>query len=551
MMILIRTAGLTDVPGAWALYALLGALALASAAALLWRRPVGAREFGFLAAHIGVLLIMGGVAAGGLFGYAREDLQLGTRGPPQTVPEGPAGRAAFAVALRGIREEEFPPEFRALAWVTGGEPQELPMDASAPGSRSRWCDLDVEVLEFLPRAVPEAHVIDGGAGLENPAVRVEVTGPAGAREFVLGSFTGDWRAEPDLGLELRYDRLMTAGDADETCRRDRDGEPEKLQVVLAGKGVEDEAVMEFGRAKVGTLVHLPGLGLRLRVERWLSGARPGTGGVPVQAPPGRGAFPAIEFRPVGEAPEEPGARAPGSFWVLGGEDPTRPVGEVPTQLAGMAFVYNPPVWQALGVRVVEGPLGSFRLVELVDGRMAKIRPIAIGQSLDVELGRGLRLKEFLRGARTEYRPGAPGPGKAEEPAVRLAASRGAVRQDFWLFPLRSEPLEVLGGNFAVRARGGGLRVAGAVLEIFEGRESKGLFTVERGRALVHRGYALRLAGPARLERSGGQAQGLVSFTVSRRPGTWVALAGMLLLAAGAPWLLWSRFRFVPDSGGEY
>ena len=37
------------------------------------------------------------------------------------------------------------------------------------------------------------------------------------------------------------------------------------------------------------------------------------------------------------------------------------------------------------------------------------------------------------------------------------------------------------------------------------------------------------------------------FVVSRKPGMWVVYLGMALMALGVPWLLWSRFRHVPDA----
>jgi hypothetical protein len=249
---------------------------------------------------------------------------------------------------------------------------------------------------------------------------------------------------------------------------------------------------------------------------------------------------------VGTAPE--GGQA--SFWVLGGEKPRLPVGEVPEQLKGKQFLYNPPRWQPVSVRVVEGPHGTFSLAELLDGKVIKIRPIAIGEALDLAGGLKLRLAEFIRGAQRSYRPREPRGNEPSEPAVHVSVGKGMVRKSFWFFPRRSGPHEVLDGVFVIRAARRGRRSEAAEVEIFEGGSSVGTAVIERGRPFSRKGYTVYLAAVEITGRTEGREVGLVSFTVSRRPGLWVVYAGMILLALGAPWLLWSRFRQLPDAVSE-
>ena len=554
VMILVRTAGLTDLSRSWTLHTLLALLALCSAAGLIWRRPVGAREFGFLAAHAGVLLILGGSAVGAVFGTHQTDLTLSSGGQPRPIPGGPAEDAAFTMRIvkGGISLEEFPAEYRVLGRLPGWKVHEtLALDALRPGSRTRWRGLDVEVLEFRPDAVPEAYVEDAARDgrPRNPAVRVELLAGSQSREMVLYMFSAGWRKARGVDLEISFERHASPAQADAACRRPRAGEMEKL-VVLSAKGRRaDETLLKFGRAKVGETIALRRLGLRLEVLRWFSGARVSSTQGIVQAPPVKGVPPAIEVRPIPDV-VDPKLQKPPSFWIMGGKRPTEPRGEVPAKLTRLKFLYDPQRWQPFSIRIVEGPRGEFQLAELLDGKMIKIRRIAVGQTLKLELGRSLRLVEFIKAARPAYRPGEPGSGAATEPAVRLAVSRGAIGEDFWFFPGRSAAQEAAGASFAVRALQRGRRRETVTIEVAEEGKGASKVVIERGRPLSRGGYSVHLTGVKTTGQRDGKVFGLVSFTVDRTPGLWVIYLGMVLVALGAPWLLWSRFRRVPDPVNE-
>ncbi len=537
-MVLVRTAGLTDISGSWAFYALLGMLVLSSGAGLIWRRPVGVREFGFLGAHGGVLLLLVGGAVGSVFGYRGRHMQLRSGSPPRTVLGESEAGDAFSLRLAGLLVEDLDPEYGIYAWQPGQRFRErLPLDGSRPGSRAELDGTQVEVLEFLPEATPE-EFIENRPGLANPVVRVRLSRAGLDRELVLASKRGRWWRDMPRGIELRFERYPTEAAALEGCRLDRAGPDEKFEVVDPTTGGADMAMLPFGRAKIGHEIVLSRLGLKLKVLRWFSGAQVGGPGGIVQVPPAWGVPAALELQPVdGKSP---------AFWVLSSNEPRPPRGRVPAQLAGMQTLYTPERWPPMSVRVVEGPPGSFRLAELLDGATAKIRPLTAGSALEMENGWKLRFIEFIAGARKSYRPARKEGDAPAQPAVKLAVGRGALRELFWVFPRMGGSHEVLGHRFAVRAHPRGRKRQAVEIEIFEGGESKGTKVLETGGSVSHAGYTVHLAGVRLTGRSGGRPVGFAGFVVSRRPGLWAVYLGLVLIALGTPWLLWSRFRRVPN-----
>jgi len=540
LMILARTAGLTRIAGSWALYALVGFLVLSSVARLLWRRPVGAREFGFIAAHAGLLALLGGVACNAFFGHHQVRLRFGLDGTARPVPGGGA-TPAFSMVVREIVQEDLPREYRVLAWMNGEKtPERLMLDGSRKGS-TRWRGLKIEVLDFIPEAVAEEVIEDRGVQVNNPALRVELLEGEEPRRMTLYAYSHPPTVLHDLGLGFSYVRTGSERDADRAARRDPDGDPEKLIAMRQGAGRADEVELDYGREKVGSTVSLRNLGVRLKVHRWFSGSRLGQDGTPVRALPYRRFPPAIEMEPLG-----PDRKAQPRFWIVGGQLPRKPIGAVPAPLKGLSFLYDPPRWQPLEVRIVEGPEGSFRLVELVDGKLAKIRPVAIGETLDIEGGRRVRVAAFIRGAARSYRPVMPSEGQASEPAVQLAVARGAVRETFWYFPRRSRARGVFDANLLVRGVRRGLEREAVRVEVRAEGSAPETVTVEQGKPLSLAGYDVHLRNVTVTGRRKGQKLGLVDFTVSRKPAMWLVYLGMALMALGVPWLLWSRFRHVPD-----
>jgi hypothetical protein len=549
VMVLARTAVLTDISGAWSVKALLGLLALVSLAGLIWRRPVGAREFGFMAAHAGLLLVLGGTAWGALFGFRRVNLQLGLDGVAYPVA-GEKKDAPFRLVAREIIQEEARPEYRVLARIPGeGRTERLMLDGSRPG-RTTWRGLEVEVLRFVPDAVAEEVVEDKGRRRDNPALRLELRTGGKSGKIVLYARSPESGDLIGRGLKLTYLRAPSAEEAARIAGMEPRGEPENLVVVSAARGVVDKVLLPFGRRKVGRTLTLAGIGLRLRVTRWFSGARVTNDGRVLQAPPLRRFPPAIEVVPLGPGGKTGGGLGRDPFWIVGGESPSVPVGQVPAALTGMRFAYNPPRWPPVEIRLVEGPEGSFRAAEVVDGRVGSSRPLAVGRELDFGGGTSVRLLGFMRGAQRSLRPAEnPGDGRRRA-AVQLAVSRGAVRETFWCFPRLSGACTVLGARISVRAVRRDLDREAVRLEVRPGSGEPENVLLERGRPYSRDGYSVYLTDVLVTGRRGGRVLGLTRCAVVRRPGLWAVWLGMALLALGVPWLLWTRFRQVPDPTEE-
>jgi len=545
-MLLARAGGLTDLPRSWGLLALLALIGLSSAAGLVWSRPVGVREFGFLAAHGGVLLILGGAAVGCIFGYSQE-LRGGVGGKPLDVPAGAGTEAAFSLNVRGIEVKELAPEYQVWAQPAAGDPQRLSLDGTRPGESVRWRDWEVGIDKFRPDAVAERYVADAGGRSANPAVRLELSGRGAGREVVLYAYSVTWDVLPGLGIELRYHRHPSAEAAAGRCRGEREGFPENLVVVNDKGKTLDQVQLPFGRAKVGSTVLLGRMGVRLRVLEWFSGSRPAPGGGRMPAAPAEGVPAAMKVLPVPGAEPPPGQAPPPAFWIVAGPRAALPVGKAPLELKDLLFVYNPRRWQPRSARVVEGPEGSFQLAELEDGRVVATRPISLGETLELRGGLRLRLAEFIRGARVAYRPGEAGSGRTR-PACRLAVGRGAVRESFWFFPGVSRRYETMGARFWIRPVGRGWGRGAVTVDIGQG-DSTVQAVLEPGRPLVRGGYRVYLTSVHPTGQIEGRQLGVVSFVVRRTPGRWAVFLGMALVALGAPWLLWSRFRQVPDTVG--
>ena len=108
----------------------------------------------------------------------------------------------------------------------------------------------------------------------------------------------------------------------------------------------------------------------------------------------------------------------------------------------------------------------------------------------------------------------------------------------------------MGAHFAAQILSRGRRREAVRVEVLEDGSSVGTAVIERGEPLRRKGYSVYLTDLRVTGRHRGKLAGLISFTVVRRPGLWVVYAGMILVALGVPWLLWSRFRHVPDAVSE-
>ena len=544
VIILARTGGLTCVHRSWALVGFLAFLGLSSAAGLLWRRPMGAREFGFWAAHLGVILVLGGLAAGALLGSNAPGLEMGVGGAPVSASRLPVKDAPLSVAVREIVLKHLTPEYRVWAIEPGGERRRLALSGIRPGGRTGWGELTVEVEEFRPDVIAERYLEDAPDALPNPVVNLEVEVDGEVSPVLLYSRMTNWYTLPLRGVEFRYDRLATADEADAACRRERGGAPEEL-IVLSSKFKElDRVTLDFGRAKVGRVFTLPTLGLRLKVIKYYAGAELKEGKV-FQVPAVRTVPPALRLAPAALTPPE-GEQPKPSFWIFGSQTPTGPIGSVPIELKNLRFVYNPSRWQPLSVRVVEGPAGSFRLALMRDGKLFEDhppQPIAAGEKVKVAPTLSVRLLQHFRAARPAYRPGKTGQAR---PACRLSVSKGAIKEDSWFFPGLAGRREILGAGLEVEEVSRGPASLTVEVEAFEKGESVKKARIAPGRPLEYAGYRVHLVGVKPTSIIDGKLMGKVTLAARRDPGMWAVYIGMALLALGAPWLLWSRFRSVPD-----
>jgi hypothetical protein len=540
LLALIRAVHLPEPGECWAFLALTGFLALASAAGIVWRRPVGNREFGYLAAHFGLLLVLGGMAFRPVFGRFQPDLRM-VPDAPAPISGGLGAGPDFSVKLLRLELEPRTPGLQLMAAPAGAGAEKLDLDCTRPG-KIRWRDLDVAVLELRPDAAPEMYVENQPGRSAQPAVRVTLTGlqaNAPPLELILppGGYTYPGSAQ--MGLAASYERYDSAKQADAACRREITVLPERLAVLNADGAERDGIDLPPGRSKNGCMFQLQQLGVRLKVLRYFPGSAVSADGSVAEAPAGEKNPPAIALEPVRTAP---GNEKPEPFWVIGGPGPAKPLGKAPAELAGMDFLFNPPPLPGPAVRVVEGPIGTFRAVELLEGRPVSVRPLPVGGELPAFGDMRLKLVEFIPAAQAAWRPAAEsgrGPGRL---AVHLAVVGEGKPREFWLFPGWSPPYEVFDAVFSVRALDRGLRRAAAVLELAGKRGLVGERVVELGRPLRYRGWQITLRELQPTRQIGGRQLGTARLAIGRDPAIWAVYAGMLLLAIGAPWLLWTRLR---------
>lgn len=548
-MVVARTARLTDGGRSWPLLALLGFLGLGSAAALLWARPVGPREFGFMAAHSGVLLTMAGLCAGALLGMPGGRLLVRPGEPPVPVPAGPSRKAPFTVAASALKVERAPAgvEVWALA-QPGAAPERLTLDEAHPGPLL-WRGLEVTLRDYRRSAAAEDCWEEASDEVRNPALLVELADGTGhvARGLLRQGVPAA------LGLsrtEVYYVRAANADAAEAARRAEAPQRPEHL-LALAEDGRQIAAAeLPPDDRKPGHEFVLEALGLRLRIVRFLPRARPAS-------PPGAGfeaagesevaAMPALELAPVQGGP---GGAAGEPFWVAGTGGPLQPLGPMPPALNQLLLAYLPARSSAFGVRVVEWPAGRFQAVEIDRDRPARVVPetAAAGGELPLSAGRRLRLLRFFGDARRGYRPAEAGRGGALGPAVLLAIRPPAAERtdEFWLLPELSGARRAFGATFWARLSRGGPRRVTVELELRDrdGRVRKR--TAGFNRPVRHRGWQLTLVSWLDSGDPAAAVPGTAVLSVRRDPQRYLVFAGMALLAVGVPALLWSRLRRVPE-----
>lgn len=533
-------ARLGDPAGSWGVRALIGFLALASLAGIGWRRPVGVREFGHLAAHLGVLLILLALAARALFGYHQSDLRIARDQTPVPVPAG--GRPAFTLRLLRVEEERRPTEYQVWAAPVGAESERLDLDGSRRSS-TRWREWSVEVLEFRARCAAEERVEEGSSSTSRPAIPLRLSGEGPEEEALLETGQGRVVGGPRR-LRLGYERFASAAEADAAATRDRPGPEDRLAVIAPDGSERDFAPLPAGARKVGRPVLFRNLGAALRVTRWLSAAQLDAAGQLQEAPPGGGAPPGIELAGAG-GPEAP------TFRVLGDGRAAEPAGTPPAELRGFRLKYETfPDRPYLAL--IEGPAGAFRAVEFRWGQPGEARALAVGGELEPAAGTRLRLVGAPRQVVHVWRPRQqPGSNEDFRPACRIAVARagGAGRRELWLFEGRGPAEEALGAAFQLRTGGRELQQQTAVLELADKRGTLGEYPVSYNRPLRVRGYQIVLAGADTQASAGGPVSVAPALIISRDYGIWALYAGMFLAVLGAVWLLWTRLRNVADADG--
>jgi hypothetical protein len=244
-----------------------------------------------------------------------------------------------------------------------------------------------------------------------------------------------------------------------------------------------------------------------------------------------------------------GSEKPVGFWLLGDGQAADAAGELPPELNGFRFRYE-VFPEVLDVVVMEGPVGTFRLVEFRWGQPGPARDLPVSAELALSGGGSLRLVEAVSRTMHAWRPRqAPAAGEPKEPACRLAVSRGGQQREMWLFEGRKPDPEAFGFTFFMRTGGRYVLRRAAVLELADKRGSLGKQTVEFNRPLKVRGYQIVLAGAEGEGSAGGPLTTLPRLVIVRDYAVWALYAGLLLLAVGAPWLLWTRLRNVADTDG--
>jgi hypothetical protein len=433
-----------------------------------------------------------------------------------------------------------PDAIQVWAKPAEGEGQRLEIDGTRPGSRTEWQGLSVETAEFLPRAVAAMYVEDAPGFASSPAARLKLTAP-GRPGDELVVYAGAGPSEFRGGLAIEYEMHDQAAEAEQACRAERPGQPDRLAILAPDGRVRDEVLLPAGRRKVGSEFVLKNLGVRMKVGRYFPRAVIDPTGAVVEAPPTVQAPAAVELVPL--ATQVP------AFWVLatGSSEPAE--SSRPAELQGLQVIFNPSP-RPSDMVLVSGPPGKLQLVVLDDGRPTSVRPVAAGGEVELPAFGSLRLKvaEILQAARVAYRPGKDGDGPSG-PACRLVvADAGGQRKEFWLFPGISGTGLAFGTALDVRLVRGTPRRLAAVVEIADDKKGTSeLRSVESGRPLRYRGYQVALAAVSGEGEESGRLIGMAQFSVVRDPGLWAFYAGLILAAVGAPWLLWTRFRRVSDS----
>ncbi len=537
---LVRVAHLEDPGSSWAVLALAGFLALGSAAGILWRRPVGGREFGFLAAHLGLLILLGGLVAGHILGqtvYAR----LIPGATPTAVPLRPDREPDFRLRLVRTETERRPPAVRILATRKDAEapPRALPLDVRSRASIV-WQDLGVSVVDFRESAVPEIYVEKTPGRGAVPAVKIALSGPQGSQEVVLpvgGTLNG---SSAPMGLALAYEKYTEAQDAASACRREEELQPYRLTVLQPDGQPRDSVDIPAGRRCTGSQILLADVGVLLQVVRSFR-AKPGSDAPLAPGEPAEDAELVLELAPTG-----PGAAPAAVFQVRSGGKAAEPSGKVPPELSGMKLALDTVPAQP-GARLVEGPAGTFALVEIDDGAPVQSLPMSVGE--EAKLARGIRFKlvESIPAALAAYRPAAGPSPRASQPAVQLEVrSTSGSSSKFWIFPGLSGPRDVGGVLFSAELLPRAPERKAAVLEVIGENGPLGEHQLVMGRPLQLQGWRLNLSELRGADRPEGSQATAALVVIRRDPGLWPAYVGMILLAIGAPWLLWTRLRRVPE-----
>jgi hypothetical protein len=551
VMGLVRTLTLTNLSGSWVFCGLAALLVISSLLKLIWRRPLGAREFGFIAAHGGVVLIGFSLLLDALLGSGPAVVRLSMNKRYQMMPPGSGHDGSYAIRLKALKEVQVKQRLKLLvaADAQGGW-QQLAIDPTKSGSID-WRGRQIEILEYRDSAIPEL-VMTNDPALNNPALKIEFK--AGKKDYssILYVHNSSPQQYPDEGVEFTYIREHTVDDAARSCRLPYSGDLEGLLVLAVGSKKPEIVNLSFGHEKVGKLIFIKSLGLQCKVLRWYAGAWIKKDGSVVKAAPVRGTVPAIEMELTGDGKTPEGSDPAKPFWIAGSHSPVPALGSLPPEMLGVKFHYVQSFWQPLAVRIVEGPRGVFQAAELMDGKVIKVRSVDIGKWVSLEGGVEFRITDSVDGAQMIYIPAAAGSKSLSQGAVRLKVSNIAEQKSekVWFFPGLSRPFNLCGIKVCLRPnRSKSNRAASAVLEV---RDSAGVreVVVGSGAALRQAGYSLFLHDARFTGNVDGGRVGYAVFSLYKRPGLWFFWAGLLLISLGVPWLLWSRFRHLPDTVGS-
>jgi hypothetical protein len=456
---MLRAARLTDVFHAWWFAGLLSALAVNAVGCTLARRFTWGRA-GVTAAHLGVVVVLGGAAVGRLTRETgRIPVAQGQESAvywsdrterPTTLP--------FSLVLERARTEHrkelrctFPgPMGVALSRTFRVEPGMAPIRlCPAPADRPTRYEYTITLEEYLPRAWPAGTVEVVSTRPVRPAVEVRLERPgAGPVAAWLGAEPDDYAVTEDRTVKVRFRYAPTEADWEALLAAREEESFGTLTLSTSGGGAATIAVRHVGQEAScdlgGRTCRVAVLDIRpdFTARTTLLASR--------QAP----RLPAVRVR-LSDA-----AGAVSERWVFE-DDRLQKMHPAPTALPDVTVTYAVDDWAFPAAEryvVIGGGGGRMHLVVHAAGRRVAALSLRAGTPVDVPpTGATFTLDRFVGHASfplaADTQPAPPGElayfDSTAEPGVRLRIDGPAGPDTVWL----------RANNRGYRYAGGDLHVA--------------------------------------------------------------------------------------------